>query len=256
MEAAPVRPGNPAALGPRARALLSATGLVLDAAVIAPSLGDAARRWVWAQALQFAVLAVAAPGLLVAGAPWEILGLGRPARALADARRRHPERLRSAVIVTVGLACLAWWRTPVAVDHLERNGWLLTLEVLSVTVLGVALWLECIGSPPLVPRSPRPLRIAVAAVSMWTVWVLAYLLGMSRTDWFPAFHHAAGRGLSLWADQQVAAAILWAVGAACFIPVVFWNLIQWLRSEEDPDEELHRLLREERRRAVPPAPPG
>jgi hypothetical protein len=39
---------------------------------------------------------------------------------------------------------------------------------------------------------------------------------------------------------------MWFISGCAFIPVVFWNLIQWLQSEEDPDEELHLLLRQER----------
>ena len=39
---------------------------------------------------------------------------------------------------------------------------------------------------------------------------------------------------------------MWFISGCAFVPVVFWNLIRWLQSEEDPDEELHRLLRQER----------
>jgi cytochrome c oxidase assembly factor CtaG len=95
-------------------------------------------------------------------------------------------------------------------------------------------------------------RIAVAAVSMWTIWVLAYLVAMSPHDWYRAYHHMSGHGLSLAADQQIAAGVLWFLAASCFVPLIFWNLLQWLRSEEDPDEELQRLVREERRRSAPP----
>ena len=58
--------------------------------------------------------------------------------------------------------------------------------------------------------------------------------------------------LSLAMDQQLTAGVMWGV-AGVFIPLI-WNLLQWLSSEEDPDEELHRLVREERRRALPPHP--
>ncbi len=78
--------------------------------------------------------------------------------------------------------------------------------------------------------------------------MLAYLVAMSNGDWYRAYHHAAGSGLSLAMDQQIAAGVMWGMAGACFIPLIFWNLLQWLRSEEDPDEELHRLVREERRR--------
>jgi cytochrome c oxidase assembly factor CtaG len=227
---------------------------LLLALVLVPPLATAARRYDWAEALQFIVLALVAPGLFVAGAPWDRVGLGRPARALAAARRRHPERLRSVVLVGAALACMVAWRLPAAVDRLHSGGWPLGVEVVSLSVAGTVLWLECIASPPLVPRSTRPVRIAWCALSMWTIWVTAYLVAMSNSDWYRAYDHVAGGGLRPAVDQQIAAGVLWGVAGVCFIPLIFWNLLQWLRSEEDPDEELHRLVREDRRRALPPHP--
>jgi hypothetical protein len=86
---------------------------------------------------------------------------------------------------------------------------------------------------------------------MWTIWVLAYLVGLSHGSWYPAYVHHPGRGFSLSADQQLTTGTMWFVSGCAFIPVVFWNLIRWLQSEEDPDEELHRLVRQERTRCRP-----
>jgi hypothetical protein len=86
---------------------------------------------------------------------------------------------------------------------------------------------------------------------MWTTWVLAYMVAMSNANWYPAYRHLVGRGLSGAADQQVTAGVLWLVATACFVPVIFYNLVAWLHSEEDPDEALNRMVREERRRAGP-----
>ena len=219
-----------------------------------PPAAGAARRYDWAEALQFVVLALVGPGLFVAGAPWERTGLGQRALALANARRRHPERLRSFGLIGISLACMVAWRLPAAVDRLYSGGWPLAVEVGSLFAAGTVLWLECVSAPPLVPRSTRPVRVALCALSMWTIWVLAYLVAMSKGDWYRAYHHGVGTGLSLAMDQQLTAGVIWAVAGACFIPVIFWNLLQWLHSEDDPDEELHRLVREERRRAMPPPP--
>ena len=59
-------------------------------------------------------------------------------------------------------------------------------------------------------------------------------------------------GLSAAADQQVATAVLWLVAAASFVPVIFWNAMLWLRTDEDPDAELLALERAERRRGTQP----
>jgi cytochrome c oxidase assembly factor CtaG len=222
--------------------------------VLVPPLSSSARRYDWAEALQFTVLALVGPGLFVAGAPWERIGLGRVATALAEARRRHLERLRAVALVGAALACMVAWRLPAAVDRLHSGGWPLGVEVLSLSVAGTVLCLECVTSPPLVPRSTRPIRIALCALSMWTIWVLAYLVAMSNANWYRAYDTIGSNGLRPAIDQQIAAGIMWGISASCFIPLIFWNLLQWLRSEEDPDDELHRLVREERRRALPPRP--
>lgn len=222
--------------------------------VLVPPLAVSAHRYDWAEALQFMALALVVPGLVVAGAPWEVVGLGPVAEKLAAARQRHRERFRTGLVTVPALACMVAWRTPAAVNAVRAGGWLLALEVLSLGIAGAVLWLECVGSGVLVPRGSRPQRIAVAAVSMWTVWVLAYLLAMSDASWYRSYPHVPGHGLSLAIDQQAAAGVMWAIATVCFVPLVFWHLVQWLHADEDADHELHRLVREERRRALPPRP--
>jgi hypothetical protein len=46
--------------------------------------------------------------------------------------------------------------------------------------------------------------------------------------------------------------VLWFVAAASFVPIIFWNAMMWLRTDEDPDAELLALERAERRRGTPP----
>ena len=43
---------------------------------------------------------------------------------------------------------------------------------------------------------------------------------------------------------------MWAVSAFCFVPVVFVTMLTWLKDNDDPDEELQRLARNERQQAV------
>lgn len=96
------------------------------------------------------------------------------------------------------------------------------------------------------------MRIALEVASTWTFWVLAYMVGMSHGNWYRAYPHVIGRGLSLIADQEIAAGVMWGVAGCCFLPLIMWNLVQWLRSDEEADEEMYRLVREERRRPTRP----
>jgi hypothetical protein len=97
------------------------------------------------------------------------------------------------------------------------------------------------------------LRAVLGAFSMWAFWIMAYLVGLSSRGFYPNFHHTAG-SLSANADEQIGAVLLWFVATSAFVPVIFWNALRWLQSEEDPDAELLVLAREERRRGTPPPP--
>jgi len=248
------------------RAILLVVAVLLLVACVVPPLSPLARRYEFVEALQFAFFAIVIPALVVIGSPWSLLGLASrdplrfdddgnpcspseppgPVDRLAQGRRHHPEALRSVLFAGLYLAGAIIWRTPLAVDALARHPWLLAVEAATLLMVGVGLWLELVESPPLTPRLPRPSRVALAAVAMWIIWILAYLVGLSHASWYQAYPHHAGSGFSLSADQQLTTGLLWFVSACAFIPVVYWNLIRWLQAEEDPDEELHHLVRQER----------
>lgn len=264
-------------------ALLAAAGV---AGVLLPPAATAAGRYVFAQALQFAVLAVAAPALLVIGAPWRLrasvrrssagpagagagagvegrpAGLSRAGLSLADqvaiARSHRPGVLRAWAVLVGYLAVVVIWRLPVVVNALARNPALALAEAATLIVAGCALWLELVESPPMLPRISRPQRAAFAALPMWSIWALAYIMGFSRGAWFAAYAHQPGHGLGTAADQQIAAAILWAVPAVCFVPVVFTAMMSWLRDSADPDAELREVpaARGEGQPAAPRPPRG
>ncbi len=252
----------------RTRQVLSVVGLALLVGVLVPPLGSWARRYEFVQSIQFCVLAYAVPALLATGAPWkwlrlasgEPLGIGEdgavswssPARFMDRYALRASRRAGHTHIFTWGLVSLAvviFWRASPVVDALVRHGWLVLIEALTLVASATPVWLAIVESPPVRPSTTRPFRIGVAAVSMWTIWIVAYLNGMSQVSWYSAFHHVPG-GLSHVADQEFSAGVMWAISAAVFLPVVFWNLIHWLQSEEDPNDELGRLLRESRIRGT------
>jgi cytochrome c oxidase assembly factor CtaG len=243
-----------------------AVAILLVVVWLVPPLTTWARHYEFVEALQFAAFAVVVPALIAIGSPWPLLGLASrvprqfdadgmfvpnseapgPADRLAQGRRRHPDVWRTVCFVGLYLAGTIIWRTPSAVDALERRPWLVAVEAVTLVAVGIGLWLELVESPPLVPRLPRPSRVALAAISMWTIWILAYLVGLSHASWYHAYPHHPGTGFSVSADQQLTTGILWFVSACAFVPVVYWNLIRWLQSEEDPSVELHHLVRQER----------
>jgi len=238
---------HPPAMSDNSRRLFVVAALVLAGVVVLPPLFGLARRYEFVEAAQFSVYALAVPPLLALGAPWE--GFGRAGSGLgsrggrvdswidllASRRRLHPSLTRSALVLAAFMAVVVAWRTPGAVAALGLDPWLIALEAVSLAIVGVAFWLELVESGRLVPRAARPFRAVMAAVAMWTVWTISYLGGFSSTTWYTGFHHLAGRGLSAAADQQFSTAVCWLVAALLFMPAVFWNLLTWLRSEDDPE---------------------
>lgn len=250
------------------RRLRDASAVIGAAALFAclvPPVATWARRYEFVQAIQFCVFAVSAPVLLVVGAPWRHLGLSsvdqivmdsdgtlegpslvRPVDRLALARLSRSGHARAVVAsIAFSLACVVWRLSPL-VNALAHHGILVLVEALTLGASGVALWLSMIDSPPLRARTPRNFRLGMAAAAMWTIWVTAYLFAQSHSSWYPAFHHVAGRGVSEAADQQISAGVMWLLSASAFVPLIFWNLVQWLQSEDDPSEELFHILRQQR----------
>jgi cytochrome c oxidase assembly factor CtaG len=233
----------------RVRTWLVLAAVVLILGVLLPPVGRYARQYAFVESLQFVVFAVAAPALLVVGAPRGLGGLSRRGRGASRspglggrlARSRRPGVFRAAGVLAVFIALVIAWRLPVTVNALARDPDLAVAELVTLLAGGSGVWLELAGSPPpVLPRLSRPQRAAMAALAMWTIWVLAYIMGMSRVAWFAAYAHPAGHGLSTAVDQQLAVGILWAVPALCFPPVIYAMIATWLRDSDDPDEELRK----------------
>jgi cytochrome c oxidase assembly factor CtaG len=231
---------------PRARAWLVIAAVVCTLGVLLPPLGVAVGRYAFAEALQFAVLATAGPALLVLGAPWRSWARIRGHETVlgdrvARSRSRRSGGLRAwAVLGTFMLAAIVW-RVPALVDALARHPVLALVELATLFPAGCLLWLELVASPPLLPRISRPLRALFAAISMWTIWVLAYIMGFSQAGWAAVYAHHSGLAVTPAADQQIATGILWAVPALCCVPVIFASLLSWLTDSSDPDVELREI---------------
>jgi len=218
---------------------------VLFAAVLAPPLEPAARHYVVFESLQFALVALVLPALLVIGAPFDRVAapewLGRSLMSLGARpvdRQLRPRTPRVAATLGVYAGALVFWQIPFVVDRLRASPALAFIEIGAFAIVGYRYWSELVSSRSRVSGIGR---VGLAVVPMWIVWALAYLIGFSRGAWFPAFGHRGGV-LSTLADQQFATGTLWAVSAAVFLPVIFVNFLRCL-SDDDLDGELRRLVR-------------
>ena len=209
----------------RARFWPGIAALILITSVLLPPAAGYARQYAFLQALQFLIFAVAGPALLTLGTPWRTR---EPAPPPSSRRRPLRPGARPAIRLAVFIALTIAWRLPATLNALARSPALAAAEMVTLLAAGTGVWLELVSTRPGQDQLPSPARAAMATAAMWTIWVLAYLTGMSGASWFAAYHHGGPGGLSAAADQQIAAAILWAVPALCFLPVVYVTVIAWL----------------------------
>jgi cytochrome c oxidase assembly factor CtaG len=217
---------------PRWRRWLPAVAIALMLACLLPPLSVLARRYLFAESIQFCVFAMAAPALIVLGAPWRLVrppgGGTHLADRLAAGRRRRASSLPAlGYLVAWVVICLGWRLLPV-LDALARHPVLVAAELLTLLAAGTLLWLELADSPPFAPRLGYPQRAGVAALAMWSIWAIAYVLGFAAHSVVRAYD-GAGSHLSPVADQEITAFLLWAVAGGCFIPVIFVTLLTWLK---------------------------
>jgi len=218
----------------RARFWLGLAAVILIASMLVPPAADYARQYAFAQALQFVIFAVAGPALLVLAIPWRT----RPPRPPSTGRPRRPAA-RAAIRLAAFIALAITWRLPATVNALARHPALAAAEIITLLAAGTGIWAELAAPRPAPTQLARPARAAMAAAAMWTIWVLAYLTGMSGTSWFAAYHHGGPGGLGAAADQQIAVAILWAVPALCFLPVLYVTIVAWLGGGTSPAGNQH-----------------
>jgi len=232
---------------------LAPAGLMLIAVAMLPPVETLARRYLVVESVQFCLLSMAGPALIVLGAPWRLFRLSggqaaEPADRLdqAGAHRGLADRLaarrvdRPSFVRAVGFG--AWWvgvcvcwRLPPVLDVLARHPALILAELATLSSAGIALWLELVSSRPLTPRLSRPQRAAIAALAMWSTWAIAYILGFAGGPVVHAYD-GVGSSLSAVADQELAAFVLWLAAACCFVPVIFVALLTWLRDGADSGE--------------------
>ncbi|MGH3280187.1 MAG: cytochrome c oxidase assembly protein [Trebonia sp.] len=173
----------------------------------------------FAETIQFAAAAMVVPALAALGTPWvpRFARLSLPGAAAVG-------------VVFIGV-CLAW-RVPSALDALARHPVLRVPELVTLLVAGLALWLQLVGSPSSPVRLTRPQRAAVAAIPMWSVWVVAYVLGFANHAVVSGYDVSGSLGTVT--DQEITVILTWVISAACFIPVIAVTLLTWLRDSGGP----------------------
>jgi cytochrome c oxidase assembly factor CtaG len=221
----------------RLRPVLAPLAVAVAVAVAVPPVATDARQYAAVQALQFVIFAAVVPALLVLGWPNRFTGAVR-ARPVRPEHADRAATVRAALSLLPYLALVVVWRLPAVLAALTRDPALIVAELVTLVAAGAALWREL--ARPMAAREPlpRPLRAAMAAVAMWTIWVIAYVTGMSAGGATPT----APGVLTTVAERELGVGVLMAVSGFCYAPVVFVMAMSWLHDRENPDAEARQLI--------------
>jgi cytochrome c oxidase assembly factor CtaG len=202
--------------------------------------------YIWVRSVQDVLLANLAPAFLVLGAPWLVLHRGlsfRTPRAHGPGRgpgpRPGPQPGRAARLARVSVLAViafnvAWcaWHLPVLYDGALRYPAAYAAEVVTYLGLGVAFWLQLIGSRPLSPPLVPLRRVALLAGTVIVSTVLGMVLVFGYGLAYPGYAGPGHRVLSVVYDQQAGGAVLWVLVLPAYVTVGVALLIRWLNDEE------------------------
>ena len=195
--------------------MLGAGGVL--ALAVSPPLDQIADRWLFAHMVQHLLLTlVAAPLLVVAIGAWPRLWV--TLRTRVSGRREALGRVLTHPLVALVLSAgVLWaWHAPQAYDAALADARVHAAEHLSFVVAYVLYWWPLLG-PGRTERSNafRALYLLAGAV---TGGLLGALLTFAPDAWYA--HYTAtpsATGLSPLADQHLAGAVMWLVGAVPFV---------------------------------------
>jgi len=208
--------------------------------------------YIWVRSVQDILLANLAPAFLVLGAPWLVLRRGLPfelprahgpGRDPATGRDGRPERgpdpgraarLARMSVLTVIAFNVAWcaWHLPALYDSVLRYPAAYAAEVVTYLGLGVAFWLQLIGSRPLSPALAPLRRVALLAGTIIVSTLLGMVLVFGYGLAYPGYVGPGHGVLSVVYDQQAGGAVLWVLVLPAYVTVGVALLIRWLNDEE------------------------
>jgi cytochrome c oxidase assembly factor CtaG len=219
----------------RREAVFFDLGLLVLALAIASPIDYYADEYLFVHMVQHLLLLFAAPAAVVAGAPWIPLEKGMSVRVRRSAGRflvlspwARPLRGlgrfgRSPWVAVIGLnVAVVFWHLPAPLDLAEENQVVHDLLMHgSFFVFGVLLFLHLINSRPFrVTMSPQAQMVAIFTTAI-VFWVFAMALGLfSRGAVYPWYRAHEGPLLTPYADQQIAAGIMWVCGDFWAIPAM------------------------------------
>ena len=246
------------------RAVAFQAGLLLAVLAVVSPIGYWSYRYIWVRNFQDVILTIAAPALIVLGAPWVPLrrGLGLAGRdqraAGAPGEPREPGGSDAAardwspgwpvrpIVVTV-MFCVAWWvwHLPGPFDAAVRSPAVYALETITYLAAGILMWLQLVESPPLRPQLPPLRRIALVLVLAASGTVLGLIRAYGPGVAYTAYLDSGRSVAAVVSDQQAGGAILWVIPLIPLSILAVGLATRWLSEEESEPSaaDFDRLLK-------------
>ena len=246
------------------RAVAFQAGLLLAVLAVVSPIAFWSYRYIWVRNFQDVILAIAAPALIVLGAPWLPLrrGLGLAVRdrraAGAPAAPGEPGGSDAAgqdwspgwparpIVVTVTFCAVWWvWHLPGPFDASVRSPAVYALEMITYLAAGILMWLQLVESPPLRPQLPPLRRIALVLVLAASGTVLGLIRAYGPGVAYPAYLDSGRSAAAVVSDQQAGGAILWVIPLIPLSILAVGLATRWLSEEESEPSaaDFDRLLK-------------
>jgi cytochrome c oxidase assembly factor CtaG len=195
----------------------------------------------WDHMVQHVLLLLVAPPLILLGDPFRtawagyLAAQGRPValagRRLARAASMlHAGAKPATVIVLLFSVNLLFWHIPSVYNATLRVASIHDLEHLSFLVLGLLFWDQIITVFGMTNRLSLMGRAAVVLAGMGVSWILAIAIGYATHPLY-AYPTPTG-GVSLLADQEIAAGVMWVPGSVPFLIALISLGIRWFDTED------------------------
>ncbi len=237
-------------------------GLVALAIAVLSPLEHYGNQVLWINFVDFLVLTMVAPPLLLLGSPltlaFYVTGPVGRARLRAFYRCQALRYLTFPVISGILFAVVTYlWQFTGLLKFAADNVFVRDIQQVTLLVVSLLFWMPALAADPMRWRVPYPFRgLYVLAEMVHKSLFTAMFLSASRP-----FHKSFARELPAWApdamtDQRVAIILLWMGGNAIFVTVLIFIVARWLSYEQrnqrrvDRRLALHRAAEERRREAL------
>jgi putative membrane protein len=195
----------------------------------------------WDHMVQHVLLLLVAPPLILLADPFRTAWAGYLAaqgRAIA-VEGTWPARVmrvlhagpRAATVVVLAFSIdLLVWHVPAIYNATLRIASVHDLEHLTFLVVGLLFWDQVISPVKATGRLSLLGRAVVVLLGMFVSWGLAIVIGYATHPLYA--YPAPSGGLSLLADQEIAAGVMWVPGGTPFLIALLYLGIRWFEVDD------------------------